>query len=545
MAAQEQSQNQIFDLVRVLRRRVWQVVLPAAVVLTFGSAFAKLLPKKYTAMTELELRESTLPLSGQGMDEKTIQRDVTNTSWQVMQFERVKRVVEKLEWPDYTALSPVEQFDYIRKVQKNVVPTVISPKNLQGSSRIIIKYTDEDAKRSEQFLNRLREAYTSEVLERYRQDARRSLEVLRNNMMLAGDEARDCDELSAKFKKDHGISATQQAPGGGRQRDEDPVYARLQQAKNKLLDVQMQIASDKAGLATLQEQYKSEPLQVPEDLLASSGLSFDDELVKIETEIENLRDSQKGYKDKHTIWITAEDRINKLNEKKAALREKATAPVSQTALRPNARRDVLAKAIQDKELTVRQAEGTAAQLEAEVKELQKEQATRVEIYRQLQDLDRRATTAASILEGRTIEFQRQKSFVDLLNEGSNPFEVTEMARAPTKPDAANGLIVTAAAGVVGLGLGLVWAILSEFGRNGFRGVADTTRALAVPVLGVVNRIVTKSERRAIATRRVLVGVSTVAMVAAILWVSWAYEHRPQVLGHDVVRAINDVKESLR
>ncbi|MCC7013696.1 MAG: hypothetical protein IT454_14140 [Planctomycetes bacterium] len=544
MAAQEQT-NQLAEMARALKRRVWQVLLPAAVILAAGSALAKLLPRKYTATTGLELRESTLPLSGQGMDEKTIQRDVSNTAYQITQYERVKRVVEKLEWPEYTALAPLDQFEFIKDQQKNIKVGVNAAKNLQGSSFISISYTCEDPKRAEQFLNRLREAYTSEVLERYRQDAKRSLEVLRNNMTIAQDEARECDEQAAEFKKEHGISATQQAPGGGRTRDEDPVFKRLDQAQNNLLDIELSIASDTAGLATLKEQFKSEPLEVPEKLQTSSGLSFDQELEKIEKEVEDLREVQKEYKEAHSGWQQAERKIRKLLEKKEALLEKVRAPISQTAMRPNPQREVLAAQIQAKELTLKQSEARRAQLEADVRELKKEQAARTETFRQIQDLDRKAMIAADTLLKRTTEFQKQKSFVDLLNEGSNPFEVTEFARASKTPNPPGPGIITAIAGVLGLGIGLAWATISEFGRNGFRSPGDTARALGVPVLGVINRITTRSERRADLTRRSVVGLSTVSLVAAILWISWAYENRPQVLGHELVRAITEIKEALR
>ena len=546
MAGQEPSSNQVADIARVLQRRAGQIVVPAAVVLALGVSLARLMPQKYTATTGIELRETTLPIGGQGFDEKTIQRDVTSTGWQITGFERVRRVIDKLEWPEYVQLSEMAKPEFVRDEIKQIVVSVQPAKNLQGSSLIRVGYTNADPQRAEQFLNRLRDAYISEVLDRFRNDAKRSLELLRNQMTLAADQAHDRDEEAAKYKKDYGISATQQAPGGGRQRDEDPVFTRLTQAGVRLSDTESQIAADSAGLAALKEQLADEPPEIPSAPASFGGLSFDDELEKIEKEIENLRDSQRGYTDKHSTYVGAELKIRKLTQKAAALREKATAPQLQETMKPNPRREALLTQIQQKELALKQAEGLKRQLEKEIEELRAENARRVEIYRQIQELDRKAQVAADDFARISATYLRQKSFVDIINEGvSNPFEVTEQARAPTVPSSPSSGIVTAAAAVLGLGIGLIWALASEFGRNGFRGAADATRGLAIPVLGVVNRILTRSERRSIAVRRAVVAASTGALVAAILWVSWAYDNRPQVLGPDLERAITKLKEKLR
>lgn len=547
MALQAQNQNQLMEVATALRRRLGQVLAPAAVLISLGVLASGLMPRKFTAYTALEVRDVPLPFSGQGgMDTTAIVRDVTATPWQIKQYERVRRVIEKLEWPEYTALSPMEQNDFVRKQIDAIGLTPAGTKNAAGSSLIGISYKCDDPQRAEQFLNRLRDAYTQEVLERYRNDARRNLEVLRNTMSAASDELKKRNEESAKFQKDYAISATQQAPGGGRQRDEDPVYTRLNQSIVRLSDVEAQITADKAAIAALRSQYEAEPLTLADASALGGGISFDDELARIESEIADLRESQRPYKEIATAYQVAERKIRVLEEKASQLRSRATAPELRTLLRPNPRREELVAEIQKRELSLKQAEAQREQLDRDVATLRVQNAERTEIFKELRDLDARATVADENYKKASAAFLQQKRFVDQIMEGtSSPFEIAELARAPTQPSSPSGGIVIAASAVLGLGMGLLWALASEFGRNGFRGVSDAGRALAIPVLGVINQIRTRSERRGDRNRRLVAGLATVALVGSILWISWAFENRPQLLGSGLVRALTDVREALR
>ena len=56
MAVQFESQGQLQEFLGILRKRSWQVILPAAFVIAIGVAFAVIVPKKYAVSTQLELR---------------------------------------------------------------------------------------------------------------------------------------------------------------------------------------------------------------------------------------------------------------------------------------------------------------------------------------------------------------------------------------------------------------------------------------------------------------------------------------------------------
>lgn len=548
MAVQAQNPNQLLEFLQAIKRRLGQVFAPAAVLTAIAVLLAGLMPQKYKATTSLEVRDVPLPFSGTRMDSTTIVRDITATTWQILQYERVRRVVEKLEWPEYTALSPQEQNEFVRKqiTALRVTGGSTTAKTTGGSTLITVTYETDDPQRAEQFLNRLRDAYTQEVLERYREDARRNLTVLRNTMSAAQEDLKRRNEEAAAFQRDYAISSTQQAPGGGRQRDEDPVYTRLQASITRLDDIRAQITTGNVGLEVLRKQLGDEPMTIVGDSILDTGIRFDDELTRIETEIADLRESQRPYKEISTAYQIAERKIEILQQKAQELSQRATAPESRSTMRPNPRREQIANDIAARELLVKQAEAQLEQLSSEVASLRRQNAERAEIYSQLKEIEARATIAADNFQRASEAFQSQKRYVDQITEGtSSPFEITELARAPTAPSTPSSAIVIAAGAILGLGMGLLWALASEFGRNGFRGVADSSRALAVPVLGIVNRIRTRRERNADYARRLVASFATLAIVASILWVSWAFEKRPQLLGASLVRTMTDLKEALR
>mgnify|MGYP001359262669 CR=1 FL=1 len=115
MAARDQSQLQ--DIAGLLRRRVLQIVLPAVVFGAIGWSLAQLWPRTYQANTSLEVRDVAPPVTGRGVDSKTIQRDVDNAAWQLKQYERIARVIDKLEWREFKELTdPRDRFEFVREV---------------------------------------------------------------------------------------------------------------------------------------------------------------------------------------------------------------------------------------------------------------------------------------------------------------------------------------------------------------------------------------------------------------------------------------------
>jgi uncharacterized protein involved in exopolysaccharide biosynthesis len=543
MAARGQSQVQEF--LDILKRRVWQAFLPVLVALAVGNAIATMLPRQYEVRTQLELRETSMPTAGEGMVAKGIQRDVASAQYHIKSSERVRRVIEKLEWQDFTSLTPILQFEYLKRTIKNTKVQIITSRGGQGSSFITIVYSDSDPQRAEQFCNRLRDAYTTEVVERFRNDARNVRDNYQNQLAIAQQLYRDKEKAAAELKRKHGLSATQQAPGPDRQRTENPVFTRLTAGRGQLADIEISLSSDTIALETLRMQYAEAPREVPEETL-TGGLHYEAELTRIEGQIQAERDRQIGLRPAHSIYQAAEEKIGELDAQKDALLSKATDPSSEVRLVLNPRREVLAGQVQDKELAIKQHEAQRIQLQKNIDDLATQHAELAEIYREIRELDGEVFIARKNFTEAATKYERNRSFVEQINQPhANPFIVSDEALAPRKHTSPNEAAILAAALFIGLALGLGMAVVAEFGHNGFRGVGDITRSMAIPVLGVVNAIVTRDEARRRVVRSVVVTSSTLILVGAIVWVTWAYENSPRLLGSELTRFIDDLRSQFR
>jgi hypothetical protein len=69
--------------------------------------------------------------------------------------------------------------------------------------------------------------------------------------------------------------------------------------------------------------------------------------------------------------------------------------------------------------------------------------------------------------------------------------------------------------------------------------------MVVPVLGAVDRIMTRSEARARALKRGAAGLSGLAIAGAVSFVTWAWANDAQLLSPDLRQAIEVLREALR
>jgi uncharacterized protein involved in exopolysaccharide biosynthesis len=542
VAVQPQSQGlgQLQELLAILRKRAWQIALPAVVVLACGISLAVLLPKEYEVQTIIEVRDAPLPLAGQGVSPDLLQQEVAVARIQIRARERVRRVIERLEWPDYLALQPQMQDLYLERVTAAINVTPVTAKD-RGSSFLTIEYTGRDSRRATDFVNTLRQTYTNEVLERFRNSARSALRTLEGQLLQAELHLRDKERLATDLKKKHGLSATQQAPGPGRQREEDPLFTQLTQQEGSLYTARTKLAAEKQALELLEDQWRDTPTEVPQSS-ATPGVQVNDQLAKLEAQILQEREKQVGITPKHSSWKKAELEIEKLERLKVGLLGTARPGGTEERFVSNPERDQLQLQVQAKEVSIRELEATIASLETSLEDLKRRHVERTEILREVADLDRQVQVETDAYAAIHQSAMGQKRFVDLITRPeSNPFELMADARPPPFPTSPNVLLLIAAALAIGLGVGLAGALAAEFGRNAFRGVGDISRSLAVPVLGAVNRIVTRGEARSALLRRAVVGTSTLVLVGTILWVTWAYQTRPALLGPRVTQLIDDLR----
>jgi uncharacterized protein involved in exopolysaccharide biosynthesis len=547
VASQPQTTGQLQDFLAILKRRAWQIVIPCALGISIGTFMASVMPRSFSVQTQLEVHEVTPPIGGRGFEATSISREIANAGAMVRAPERVRSVVEKQEWSDYAGLSREEQFEFLNKLISRIGVVPIVSKTQQGSQFITIRYADSEPQRAAQFLNDLRDAYVREMVVRGREKAKEDREKLQNfrkdKEQIFGETQRRLSELNKKYK----LSPTQPSPGSNQQRAEDPLYTLVQAAQKDLTDAETQLKLEKQSNARLRDAYEREPDQVPEQLV-SQGVSVDARIADIETQIANINRTiaEKGWRPAHSEYQRSQDTIRSLEEQKKQILGVGTTSTVETTYKQNPKRIALLRQLEESDAKIEGLTARVKTLEANQKELNAKLVELTDVYREVNQLAQERDNAQAAFTLADEAYQRQKDFYEYISgPPGNPFEVIERAEPPREPTSPIVPLVIALYGAVGLGLGLATSVLAEFGRNAFRSVGDVARSMSVPVLGAVGEIVTRSELRNRTVRRAAVGLASLGLIGAVLWVTWAYGNRQDLLSADLREAIHALQEKLR
>jgi polysaccharide chain length determinant protein (PEP-CTERM system associated) len=100
------------------------------------------------------------------------------------------------------------------------------------------------------------------------------------------------------------------------------------------------------------------------------------------------------------------------------------------------------------------------------------------------------------------------------------FKVLEPARPPNRRASPNRPVIALTGAALGLGLGLALVVLIELRDTGLRTETEVLAALNLPMIGVLPRIVTPTERRRSKRRKIALSAAVgvcVVLVAALRW----------------------------
>jgi uncharacterized protein involved in exopolysaccharide biosynthesis len=535
MAVQIESQGQLQEFLGILKRRKWQVLLPASIVLSLAVAAAVIVPKKYVARTQIELRPVGVSIST---------KEGSSAVFQLRAIERIQRILKERQNAEFLALSVTEQMEFVTRVQSDIRVTP-APGATGTSSFVNIEYMDISREWAQDFLSALSKDWIDDVLTRDRHKAADEYEKLDGERKKLQLQLQDLEQKLSDLKGRHNLSATQPPPGSGSARNEDPVYKRMTDAEDQLRIAKLQLDKNNAKLDLLQRQINQMPAMVKQES-TTAGASNDAELAEIDKQIKDLREKNRNLKPAASGWTTFKrdlDVLQKQRDETAARKTRSTTEVAFVENPEIAPRRIELAALQ---LTAAESRTAVKHLEEDVKELQAELDERSDVYLRLNELEGSASRVRASLEDTEKRFnEKQQQSVLLSSPQANPFSITEPVHVGSKPTEPNPWLIISFGLVLGLALGLGIALVAEFSRNCFRSVADISRVMVVPVLGSIGTILTRRQRRITLARRTIVGASSLAFVAAILFVTWAWASHAQFLSQDLRDAIEQLRSKLR
>lgn len=535
MATQVESQTQLQDFLDILKRRKWQVILPAAIVLALGSAFAVIVPKKYVARTQVELRPVGISISA---------KDGANASYQIRSMNRIHKVLKERQTPEFLALSPDDQATFLQRVQDDVRVTVTSTTN-QGATFVNIEFVDVDREFAKDYLRALRTDWIEDVVKRDRNKADDELQKLREEKTRFERQKKEEEANLTELRRVEGLSPTQPTPGSQNPRFEDPLFARLKENESEKKRIEQELPVLATELATMRTRLNDTPAKLTrEDVLEAQ--TNEGELRELEIEITQLSEQMSGLKPQHPKFRTLSERLDEKRSTRDKLQRLVLKGSVQTTTVDNPERAVVQKRIDDLELEIQRKraawDGLRTAIEADSSRVEEMQ----DVYRDEREyVDSIGRLAQSLLES-TLKYNAQARLVDQLSSPlADPFYITSDVFADSKPTEPNPWLIIAMSLAAGLGIGLSIAVLGEYSKSCFRSVADISRSMAIPVLGAISTIQTRGERRGDRVRRALVGLSGLALIAAIVFVTWAWAKDAQLLSQGMRDAIESLRAKLR
>jgi len=537
MAVPIEARGQFQEFLDVLRRRAWQISVPAVFVITIGSCLAVIIPRKFLAKTQLELRQVGLsPISKEGQ----------NAKFQVKAPARIKKVVEELRNPVYQALLETDRREFLKTIDKNLDVQWTAP-GQQSSIFITLTYTDLNRGWAGTFLKALREDWTDDVLELDRkklEEGVRRLGEERDKLLRNYEKEEDA---LADLKKRNGLSAMQSVPGTGILGGGDPEYDRLQAHKSLMSQIVTDLAERRGQIA-----YKSKLLEkLPERITSEKivpGSTHASEIRETELRILALEDKLREYKPQHPNFQKLQIEIRDLERRREDLEGLVTASQLTTVMEENPQRAALRRQIEDAEAEVAALEAKRKSLAENILEETKVVQDRHQAFRDVSLAMERINRMKDALIETEGRYQLRVQDAEL-SKGprSNPFVILEEINVPNKATEPNPWIVVAFSVVAGLGLGIGLAVLLEFSKSCFRSVYDISRVMATPVLGNINTIVTHRETRQRLTRRLAVGAASFLLLGSLCFVTWAWaqEQDSRFLSPPLRRAIEGLRSVLK
>lgn len=547
MAAQFESPNQVQEILRILWKRKWQILLPLLYGLTIGMAVAAFLPRKYKAVAQVNVFETRVEASPFRADPQAASgaREVQNANYQLRQDNRIRRILEDLAWPEYLQLTDYEKWDFRERIRRNLGVYVLPKARNEGSTFIDITFVDSDPGRAERFLRELSHRWVFEVYQRDLENRRREMEVIKQQLDRVREDYRAEQAQFGARLLESGIDFAELTGTGSRGAPPvNPLVQRISESERALERTEAELAGVEEEIRFLREARDREPEFLSGDVLGGE-VNLGEQIAGITLQIQALRIDQERFRSETPRWSRKEEQIRLLEDRIQQLRgvERQGSPMEMA--QPNPRRVQLVGDIQA--LEVRQASLRAARnaigvrLDSDRADLRRRTDARLELNEMLSGLERRYENLSALER----KYTDQGNIIDILDRATQLYEITQEARAERTPVEPNVPVVIGIGAGVGLALGLALALLFEFLQPGFRLPSDAARALTVPVLGVVEEVPTRASRRARLVQRSLVTAASVLLLGGIHWFVFTWQNHPERLGTDVVQAIEDLRTQMR
>jgi capsular polysaccharide biosynthesis protein len=544
MPIEVEAAGQVDEFIRVLRRRIWWIVVPLCVIGSLGTFYAVVVPKKYVS-------ECSVMIKDLGESAGEFGRDTAETEGLVAKEElesraRIKGVLTELGWGEYKVLNDDGATEYVKET---ILPSLSV--NVRSSGRnaarrtVEVSFAHTDQEKAQDLLRELTKNWTDKVLNRAKDQKAQVLEEARKNIAKLDAEL---DQISTKILE---VTTTHAIPppirtAQGTVYSQPLAYSERDKAVVGLQELEEEIreAEDQFRLKTAERD--SLPVEdsveyMEDDPLTIELNALDEQISRAELDIES-----KGWAPGHSERRKAERLIQKLKVKRDSVKTQRDDELStRQVVRPNSRRVLLTEELRSLAAQIGVSTRRKDELEVRRDELTQQCERLNEAFRIIDEhMEEQSIKRASkeALSAKASELQLEVN--TLSSDQGDPFEFTIAPSLPTRPTSPNPWAISLGSIVFGLGLGFGLAILMEYSKNCFRSPRELSRVMPHPVLGTINAIHTRRERARAIVSRVALGGGSAGFVLAVTFVTWAWANDSDRLNGEVVKAIDKFRELL-
>jgi len=542
--------NQILDFLHALRRRRYQVVVPALIVATIGICFAVIVPKTFKISTRIQINEARIEPEFRRVNpqESGVRREAFSAHDHVVHYGRVKEIIDQNlpQWPEYVqARTEQERQLFLKQVLKRLWASPVNTNQKNGTIFVDINYSDEDPERAARFLDELSESWLIAVFESdrtsLRDEIRQLQEIVDEQAQALGDAQ---DRLTNQQKI---LGADPSAKGGDSRRGEergDWYFRALDGARSELEDVEDDLRTARFEEEQLQRRFENEDDVVPEPLPPEKR-GPPAQLAKLEAQLGEIEDILSDLLPANSRYKKLSREADQLREEIAQLSQIEEDPTQQSVFKPNPLKGQYELDLRKKEDEVGRLADRALALRTRIGELEQQTLGRTQQYQDLDDLVSKVVEARGRLAETNKQLEDRKKSLLMLETSPRPWTIAQPPVPSSASVTPNPILLGAVGVFLGLALGVGLAILSEYARSCYRTVSDLATVMSVPVLGAIETIVTRRERRSLQLSRALGGISTALIVGSLGWITYLWHSSPERLPLEVQDAIERLRSALK
>lgn len=546
MAVEVEGTSQVEEFLGILRRRAWWIAIPTIVFGALGIAVGVIVPKKFVASAQVLVRDVT-GLVQQSSAGAVSRMEGFVAPHVIRSRERVAQALSELRWSDYLEKTAEEQSEYRVALIDDLVIDLFAVQNNAGAQIVRARFSHTNPQRAYDFLSKIVESWKSEVQGRFESSERTRLEMLKSTEdQLDAERTKVSQDLELKrrankIRPDVVMQGPQKSSlfASSEFGDFDRVKTAIDEDVEALKNLE-------ARIANWQAQFDAARPTLPRSQGADGGGGIAEDIERYTSRRQELELSIKknGWTPHSNQYKKAQKEIQEIVKTLDELRSigaggSPTLEVEEV----NPVRVELAGKIEEarNEYAIRDE-----QRKRNVERYEQLAESTSRLYREHQDIDllqaRFDNLTETLKEVGTTRALQESQVATIESDAGKFFEDLETPLVPSRPTTPNPYLIAGLFLLAGVSLGLGISVLSEISRSTFRNARDLSRVMVVPVLGTVNRIVTRRQRSRHFFAHVALATATLALVSVVGYVTWAWVYDPDALSEPVLSAIRGLRE---